>query len=266
MIISSLFNRYQGGILVYQMGKVGSKSIFESLASLDLNTRIDHVHFLNHLDAVEEAIRQSWYASEAQLVHLEHCRRIRSRIDASPDDALWHIITLIRDPVARSISSFFYNTAINNPELLESCSHPETNMHELHQVFMETIDYGDSSHWFDNQVKPVFNIDVFQHPVPAEHGYHIYRRGNVRLLLIKLEHLTTCASAAIGDFLGLQEFSLSNRNRAADTPHARLYHRFKNTLRLPMHYLDQAYQTRLVQHFYSPEEIAQFKHKWTQSG
>ena len=67
----------------------------------------------------------------------------------------------------------------------------------------------------------------------------------------------------LGEIVDLRR---KHRNRAADTPHARLYRRFKNSLRLPLHYLNQAYQTRLVRHFYSPQEIAQFKKKWTKSG
>ena len=252
-------------VLVYQMGKVGSTAITQAVESLHLGIPVYHLHFLNDLDAVEQSIRRSWFMSEAQLHHLEHCRQIRKQIDNQSEQQHCYVITLIRDPVARNISGFFYNLNLSKPELFEKFSTGKRSISQLHDIFFESVNFDDGSQWFDQQLKPVFGIDVFNEIYPKPNGYKIYRKDNVSILLIKLEHLNTCGQHAFKEFLDIDDFEVISANRSEDTHYYEILKRFQETVQFPEDYLRKAYATRIAQHFYSTQEIEQFKTRWLNS-
>lgn len=102
-------------IVIYQMGKVGSTTIVESLRRSVPERSIFHVHFLStegikieedfyreHLSrigAIHDHLLESWYLSE--------------QFDKITSDEKYKIITLVREPIARNISAFSRRLNIN---------------------------------------------------------------------------------------------------------------------------------------------------------
>jgi hypothetical protein len=121
-------SRFEGApMLVYQMGKVGSKSVLRTLKSLNtrethrLNMPVYHVHFLTQSLIDEyETKRKAFLGTEKQgrLEHIwlyEYLRQQRDNqlalIEASgrplsPGDR-WKVVTLTRETVGRNVSNFF---------------------------------------------------------------------------------------------------------------------------------------------------------------
>lgn len=252
----------QQPILVFQMGKVGSSSVVKSLKQTLPDTTIHHIHFLHDLDGIEKAIRESWFNSPAQMAHLDHCRAIRREIDAGDPGTRWKVITLVRDPVGKAVSAFFYNIDLSKAKRGFRWFRKGKVIRDLVQQFMDTVDFNDGSGWFDDQLKPVFGVDVFNEPFPAEQGYHIYETANADVLLLKLEHLNRCAGESFDRFLGLENFTLANTNKAEDTSYAAIYGAFKDKLNLSPERLDEIYGARLPRQFYSEQEIQGFRGKW----
>jgi hypothetical protein len=83
------------------------------------------------------------------------------------------------------------------------------------------------------------------------------------LLLLKLERLKECAAAAMKDFLGIDNFILTNANVGEDKDYRDLYRSFVDSIQLPSSYLDRMYESAAVRHFYSEDEIQGFRSRWT---
>lgn len=257
-------------IIVFQMGKVGSTSIVTSLQSLDLGRPIFHVHALveahrKHSEVrINLSPRQYFKRSKNALIsqYLEkEIHRSRKR-RASPFKKKWKVITLIRDPVAQNISSFFQIVDLYVKDVFERYHNKQLEIKDLTSLFLEQ--YSPDcvfNNWFDLELKPVFDIDVYANTFPKANGYEIYRGEVADVLLIKLENLNQCVSEAFYHFLGLENFTLINKNIAQDKKYSSAYKEFKNTVNLPDSYINAIYALKQVQHFYTQEEIEGFKTK-----
>lgn len=84
-------------------------------------------------------------------VHLSRSKFLRKKID-SHQDRRWKIITLVREPIGRYISSLFQNLSDINPRLINPDG--SINTEEVNQFlqnylieFIENTDFACS--WFD---------------------------------------------------------------------------------------------------------------------
>ena len=120
--------------------------------------------------------------------------------------------------------------------------------------------------WFDNQLKPIWGIDIYSSPFSKEKGYQIYRQTpKVNLMIIRLEDLNTVAKDAFYDFLGIRDFTIIKTNIGAEKAYSDLYKKFKS-LPLPLNAVNEAYNSRYAYHFYTDQEINAFRNKWNLTG
>lgn len=262
--------RERDPIIVFQMGKVGSTSIVTSLESLNLGRPIFHVHALveahrKHSEVrINLSPRQYFKRSKNALIsqYLEkEIHRSRKR-KASQLKKKWKVITLVRDPVAQNISSFFQIVDLYVENVYERYHNKQLEIKELTSLFLEQ--YSPDcifNNWFDLELRPVFGIDVYASTFPKTKGYEIYHGEIADVLLLKLENLNQCVSEAFYHFLGLEKFTLINKNIAQNKKYSSAYKEFKNTVSLPNSYIDAIYALKQVQHFYTQEEIEGFRTK-----
>lgn len=255
-------------IIVYQMGKVGSKTIEHSLHHYYQNCGMDidifHAHFLNYLNEMEKnAIRQR--ISKHGIQHIHKMMELKARIDNDTKQK-WKLISLVRDPVARNIASFFQALSVNQfvPDWKTKYQRGILKTEDLLEKFLSL---GNDYHnypinWFDAQMKPVFQMDVYGKPFPFEKGFETYTNGNrFELLVIRMEDLDRCAAQAIGQYLHIDDFQLVNSNTSKEKDYNDLYNAFK-TLPLPYEYVSQLYNSRYAQWFYNTAELAVFEKRW----
>ena len=256
------YGKYESGVIVFQMGKVGSSSIYESLKRIGLNLPIYHAHVLRptQLVAIEKLIKANWSPTRNPL-HLWHSLFLQNKLKQKPRKK-WKVITLVRDPIARNISAFFQTKHLLSADeqrlLLSS-----TNADELRDLFLEKFYAHDAPiSWFDDELKSVFGVDVFKQPFPRETGYCVYEGEMADVLLIRLEDLGRCQTEAIREFLGIDDFQMKKANVGKDKSYSEAYSRMLSSIRLPEAYIEQMYQSKYTQHFYSSDEIAKFSHRW----
>lgn len=260
-------------LVVYQTGKVGSSTIMASLKVLPRIWRVHHVHTLTAEGiAAREAIyrklteeRASTYFPRAR--HLLSSRYLRNKLPREGNGGLspagrWKVITLVREPIGRNISEFFQVIDARLPNFVTRYQTGVLTIDETVQTFWDCFDHDDALHWFDQEVKPVLGIDVFAEPFPKAQGYQIYHGPFADLLLLKLEQIDECASAAFGEFLGLENFRLVKTNVAEEKAYAAAYKEFKQRIALSPAYLQRMVGSRYVQHFYSDAEIDAMRAKW----
>jgi hypothetical protein len=306
--LSRTASRYEGApLLVYQMGKVGSKSVLRTLKSLNtretykLDRPVYHVHFLTQSLIDEyEAKRVIFLGTEKQgrLEHIWLYEYLRQQIDerlapqgtngrslsagdkqSVPSHPRWKVVTLTRETVGRNVSNFFELVEVepleeasadrryrvrSDPDFYDMDMIVDTrDLSELLQVFIDKPAHDEPLTFFDQEIKGVLGLDVYATPFPTAQGYTIYETEWADVLLIRVEDLNTCARAAFQEFLGIDNFDLINENIGSEKPYASLYRQFKKDRLLPEPYLDRMYSSKYMQHFYTDQEIAGFRSKWT---
>ena len=275
-------SRVRNPVLVYTMGKVGSTAVAESLESTGADYTIYHLHWLvPERLRLDEALFKSAVkkyrgtAVERRLrpQYIWQGQYLSSRVrKPAPDGGRWKVITLIRDPVARNVSSFFENMELFEYDYVAKMQSGREGelVAELMDLFRKKyVDGSEAAHvdadpltWFDEELKTVFDVDVFAKDFPFERGFDIYEGRLADVLMIKLEDLGACIGAAFERFLGLEGVALQRSNVGTEKDYAPLYRRFLDVFEIPDGYLDRVYNSKVSRHFYTGEELAKFRSRW----
>lgn len=236
--------RANEAILIYQMGKVGSTSLYHYLQQSDnVQAPVFRVHRfrLDNNDFVKRGfIRNSRYRYWAWLQHkiLKDCRL--------------KIICMTRRPAERNLSDFFQT--ISTFEKRRGFSFNELPPQELQKVFLEEYPHQSAAVWFDQQVKDVFNIDVFNEPYETcRNGSLLYKKDSVELLVFRLEDRDQCIHD-VAEFLDIPDFVLPEGNKGSGKWYAEAYKEVKG-LALPQEYFHTIEATNYYRFFYKSDRF-----------
>ena len=273
-------------ILIYQMGKVGSSSIRNSLFRCqDPRTRLvlmSHEYFpARNRDpdriAIEPAYQDMLKREIAHEQRIYQGFSLRQRLGWRFREKFYaeriyktcvcsqhqlRVITLVREPVANNISMFFQ---LLGQYLGADIELSDYDIDKLIEIFIENYMHSRPLTWLDAEIKTNFDIDIFQHPFPVDQGYTVISRGRISLLVLRCELDDQKKAQAIADFLDLDEFEIVRTNVASEKSYARQYAEFKQHIRIPPALLDQMYNSKFARHFYSSEEREQFRARWSGS-
>jgi len=241
LVIPRCIEQYNN-ILVYQPAKVGSTTIVESLNKLGINCA--HLHFFNAWKNKASDYYQNLYKNMESV----------------------KIITLVREPISRLLSLIFYLIIYfddyfkylpSGTKLLDLCI---KNLRW--QNFEAELYRYNQFDWFDNELKAVFDIDIYSYPFDKEKGFSIFKKNNIELLAIKLEKLNTLESV-IGNFINVPHFKLENSNEGENKIYKYLYKNVKDSIKIPKEIFSEYYENnQKMNHFYSEEEKVNFLKKW----
>ena len=207
----------QRPILVYQMGKVGSSTVMRTLSRLSRPEPLLQVHTLNpeHLQRAiaKQRASQSPRLPEHLIASSILVRKFRHGIFPC------RIITLTREPVARAISFAFEDWQKKAPEARSSDGDLDVSrMTEAVDMLLQKYGgHADPTHWFDRELNEVFNVDVFSKPYDRDRGYTILHKGNISVLVMRLEDLNRSLPKALEAFLGIdpEQVVLQRANEGA---------------------------------------------------
>jgi len=253
-------------LIVHQMGRAGSMTTVSSLRDAGIKSPVYHTHWLNPESLAE---RQRWLKDVPENKHPLNVRvaqLIAEYIQAAgTSQRPWKLVTVFREPVGRNISTFFL--AIENfiDDFFPRYERGEIGFEQILDVFMKEYRHERPLEWFDEEVNKVFGLNVYEHPFPQDVGYQIIRKGNVELLLIKLEQLNDCFQQAFLEYLGVEIPNLSMTHVTEKDPAYSMYKDFIQSVPMPQDYLNRMYESRFAKHFYSQEELWALKNKWIRS-
>jgi hypothetical protein len=243
-------------VLVYQMGKVASSSIYSSLKR---TKAIDafHVHRLN--------------PENISLVREEHVRRGDSPPNEQEGIYLYEkvirprkkpvkIISLVREPVGRNISAFFQN--LQSFEGMAN-AHSFVDTNQLIENFLQRYNHDVPLTWFDIELHATTGIDIYQHSFPHQQGYCVIKAYPYDLLIIRHDLDDRQKEKCIAKFLGIDSFYISRANEAMTKEYADAYRKFIDAIKVPTEYVDRMLSSKYAQHFYSQEERQAIYRKWT---
>jgi len=199
----------------------------------------------------------------------DHVARTRGRAaTARVVPEVFKVVSVVREPVAINLSSFFYNFVPRNPGV---------NIHDLSdEDIIERLKKGESFSsptfhldWWDIEVAPMTGIDVYGYgEFPIQDGSAVYsadlKGRHTDLLVMRQEDLRSVARAALSDYYGIEVPELARVNTAEDSTnnYADRYAQFKAEASLPEDWVTAQMNSRYAQFFYSPEEREAFTNKW----
>ncbi|MCA9185227.1 MAG: hypothetical protein KDA99_06390, partial [Planctomycetales bacterium] len=217
-------------ILVYQMGKVGSSSIRNSLFRCpDVRTRLvlmSH-EFLpirnRRLSDIEIEPEYRDYCRQ----EIEHDRRVFDAFDLRKKlgwrlrerfyaERIYQayvkkknklrVITLVREPIANNISMFFEVFDHYADTRAEESS---LSVEAMIELFLMQYVHGRPLTWLDAELKRMLDVDVYQYPFDLERGCAMIESGNVDLLVLKCELPDDVKAKTIAEFLKLEKLELT---------------------------------------------------------
>lgn len=217
-------------ILVYQPGKVASKSIYRSIRNYNRN--VLHCHSLNDIESAEGDLYK--------LLNIKSAK----------------VICLVRDPIARTIAAMWQN--VSEIEMYSA----EVDFEEIENYFFPDGFWMHEFSWLDSEIKKFFKIDVFQYPFDKKKGYSIIKKGNIELLMIKMESLNKL-KGVIGDFLNIEQFDLVKENVGEEKLYRFAYQEYKKEFHLSKEVLENIYKkNEQIKYFYSEQERNDMYTKW----
>lgn len=230
------------------MAKVGSSSIVAALAEARLP--VFHVHRMNadHLRSLREQRRALGWADVPIPAHDRLGLRLRRRV--IDRGARVKIITLVRDPIARNISSYFEHVdAIWHTEN----AHESIALESLVEGFHTRFPQSEPLTWFDDEMRSTTGIDVYEVPFSPS-GHVVLTHQNLDLLILKSELSDDAKAAALSELVGLDSLTIRPANRTEDKAKGATYRAFRAALRFDHSYLEQMLDSRYARHFYTPSE------------
>ena len=257
--VDRLFDVSTDQILIYQPGKVGSKTIEASLNQLDIKNV--HIHSLVTNGVLEDDMTYNEVREGFKL----WAKTITDK------GGKIKIITMVREPIARSISLYFMCFA---DEAL--CNYPLLAEHKGRILIPDTYkgvkdfikehanygQYGEEFEWFNEELKEVFGVDIYEYPFDKEKGYSIIEKDNIEVLVMTLEKMNE-NEKVICDYVGVDNFKLHNANVADDKPCKYAYKQLVKEIDVDDDIISFYFDSnKCVEHFYKPEQIEKFKKKW----
>ena len=254
-------------ILVYQMGKVGSSTVFASLKEAGVRNSILQLHFLSgDLRRLRKAhIR---VGIDPPPYHIFLGEAVRRELLTRPGFPC-KVISLVRDPIARVVSDLFQNPefAAERLKTVDNTVDGKKAQSFLKQEFMKPDIFKYLNEWFDRELKEVFGIDVYSEPFSVDSGFVVYRRKNVEALIIRTESLSEEGPEAISEFLKLDgPLVLKQINVREVSEEAAVYKRVLEEFRLNRATCREIYaNNKSVKHFYSKSMIEEFVSRCSES-
>lgn len=258
-------------IFIWQMGKVGSLTVFHSLAPYSKPSA-----WL--VPSIKKDTRWPIYNN---IVQTHSIQLLYDFLHYSDEEFV--IISLVRDLMARNISTIFQSMNfeenwrndyfIANTDDFQKMSYDQQEQaitDHLKRLNTSTV----ATSWYDNILKShiyypdidKYFIDIYAKPFDQDNGYQIYESKNprIQMIILRLEDLAAQKNT-LGEFLGIENLHLVSKNVADKKWYQPIYKKFKERYKPTLDELEAVYNSRFMKYFYSPAQIEVMLGSWNKS-
>jgi hypothetical protein len=155
------------------------------------------------------------------------------------------VVSIVREPIARNISAFFWH--IDKYYTGDAQRYTPT----MAKAFVDNYQHHFALEWFNRELIPFLDFDVYKYPFDHEKGYSIYYPELAELMILRTEDLDRAASEAIEDFFGLADQVIGHENPTTLKPHGEAFLEFHERARFPREFVERMYSSKYAQHFYT---------------
>ena len=251
---ASRINKYldENAILIYQMGKVGSTTLENSLP----NALHTHSLFDQHPCPVIKILKHNSILKKIKIK-----RRANKVLTLLRKRKKIKIITMLRDPFEKNRSHYLQDLHLwlSYRHLYTKAgkdSVREEGNRVIHDTFDQCFNHDLVLNWFDNEILPFTKIDILNEAFDKDAGYSIIKKGKYEIFVYKLEKVKDILQP-LSEFCGTN-IVLTSTNRGDQKWYSSIYQDFKLNYKPSKTYLDSLYDTKLCKHFYTEEEIISF--------
>lgn len=240
-------------IIIYQPGRVGSISIYNSIKQIKLN--VFHIHRLSiknfkkisHFNRNAGSSLPSKYYSEKFTKHfIKKNKKIK-------------FIIPIREPISRKLSQIFQTGYLNNNFELNQIKNKNFS-----ESFIKLEEINSIEDWFQNEFNYVFNREISKLNFDKNKGWSKINIDNFSILIFKSEIDNEIKNKIIKEFLNIkQNLNIKNSNSGEHRHYSEHYKMIRNNLKLPKNYLTEIYSGKVVNLFYTSDEIENFIKRWS---
>lgn len=255
-------------ILIWQMGKVGSSTVYRSLLPYSKPCAW----------AVPSIKNNTHWPIHNNIIQTHSIKLLYDFLHYSDEEFV--VISLVRDLLARNLSAIFQS--MNDEE--EWCNQQfiarvddfqkmsyDQQEEKLSQQLIRLNTGTAGTSWYDNLLKSHFYypeidkyfVDIYSKPFDQEKGYQIYesKTKRIKMIIIRLENLNEQVNV-LGEFLGIDDLHLISKNVASEKWYNPIYQRFKERYKPTAQELESIYDSRFMRYFYSPDQIRLLTEKW----
>lgn len=233
-------------VIVWTMGKVGSLSVYQGVRLAKLKAL--HPHYCD-----DETLDQMGARIGREMPVIQHGLQSAAVLKAATVKNPAFIITMVRTPIERNISSYFHNK-----EFMDVT--PE-NVEEMTRHFVKTYPHHVATDWLDENLKKVIGLDVYAEPFEKKRGFRIYDRGRHKVLLLRSDLTREAQGAAVSGFVG-RPVTVRNVNVGAEKSYANDYRRFLDQIAFSKDYVEQMLESRYAKHFWPRTKIEELRRFW----
>ena len=256
-------------LLILQMPKTGSCTVEATLRKNGWEGDVHQLHYVSPgwVAWAQQRLREpgpktflhkEWakFVELAQIV--QQATRVRVRLQRRDSDTQrLHVISAVREPIGLALSAVFQNHEHHFPNL-EAITVPRCV-----ELVQRDPDLERVQDWFDNELKPLTEIDVFQRPFPRERGFDIYENEVARVLVYRFENLARIKEI-LERFLGCKVQEVVDSNVSERKPYSGVYAAVKAQIRFPPAFVQALCDSKMMRHFYSLAERQSFQTRWSQ--
>jgi hypothetical protein len=237
------------------MGKVASSSVYHSLKKYPQYCHAFHTHILT-----AEGIKAKAIQSPHTLLNPDRRNKrsqdLRRKIIDSGHST--KIVTLVRDPFARSISDFFENSASIAKAPLDRV----TAMHYLRSAFFAETNLLYPDYWFKKEFNHALQINIFDYPFSPEQGWLRFSKSPHEVLVLSTDLPDEEKAQQISEFVDIPGFQLKRKNTTPPGGCLELYNLFKAYIRFPEKAIEEVLGTQYSRHFFDVDKRDALRKRW----
>jgi len=239
------FNYFRNIVfIVYSNGHTGSTTVYYNLLEQFPFVKIFHVHVLSDV-----------WLKMGKMIKGDRNEILKNNVlnykKKNPDKKYYHI-TMVRDPIERAISSFFYN------QKYKKFKGPDFITNNNLEIFEKEIDFEKNVMWFDYDYNAYFKTNYQNLKFEKNKGFSITKFDDKNYsLIIRTDKLNKIFSYAFYELIGFKPDELKSFNTRSQTNVGELYKEFKNKLRLSDEKTLALLENKFVKKFFTEAEIKQ---------
>jgi hypothetical protein len=245
-------------VLIYTIGKVGSSSVYDSLRkNKKFVLPVFHIHSLEPSRILEQ--KEYYKNSERGSVpfHLIQSS-ILSELLSNYSGKIY-VISLIREPLNRELSSLFQDSFnfTSSSNLIDSDM--DSVIENKLQALLKSLP---EDEWFSNELEKVFGFDIYKMPFDIDKGYQIENKNNITLAFIRLESLRSIFPQAMKELFGRDyNLTLVDSNIGDDKFYNDAYKEIRTRINFSKSEIDYLLKTNFMQKFYKDQKDA-IRKRW----
>jgi len=247
-------------VVVFSVQKTASTAVAEALRAIE-GQAVFHFHYLdeNYKHTIGAAMRWPEITQPGQNDAGLRAFGVAFTSALMREHRRLKVISLVRDPIARNISSYFENLdRLWNVEQ----AHDHFDVGRLLAEFHSRFDHDEGANWFDREFKTVLGMDIYEYPFPRDAGFLRIDSGPYEVLIMRHDLNDRLKEKCVAELIGCPAISIVPRNVGAQKSYAHLYQEFLGRLELTEKYVDHQLGSKYARHFFGPDEIARLRARW----